>query len=276
MFALFSLFGIVVASLIVTRVATIMLTLTGMSRESARFQARSAFSGAGFTTNESEAVVNHPVRRRIIMSLILLGNAGIVSTLAAFLLSFAQASGGEAAQRLVALFVGLIVLWRLSASKIADRFLSQFIERALRRFTDLDVRDYAGLLRLTEDWVVGEIQVEDGDWICDVPIAELRLTDEGVLVLGIERADGRWVGAPKSDASLHTGDLVLLYGRTDTLTRLDERKRDVEGEMDWVRSQIEFTEAYLEQQDAEHDAEDSRDEPASGHDDQHAPGDADR
>ncbi len=255
MIAIISLFVIVLASLIVTRVATVMLTLTGMSRESARFQARSAFSGAGFTTRESEAVVNHPVRRRIIMSLILLGNAGIVSTVAAFLLSFTQASGGETLQRLGILMIGMFVLWRLAASAIADRALSRVIERSLRRFTDLDVRDYAGLLRLNENWVVGEIVVEPGDWICDVPITELRLPDEGVLILGIERSDGRWVGAPKDDARLHPGDLVLLYGRKGTLTRLDERKRDAEGELDWVRSQIEFTEAYLEQQDKEHEAE---------------------
>ncbi|HUW03445.1 MAG TPA: hypothetical protein VMW08_13900, partial [Acidimicrobiales bacterium] len=79
MLALILVFVTVIFSLLVTRVATVMLTLTGMSRESARFQARSAFSGTGFTTTESESVVNHPVRRRIILSLILLGNAGIVS-----------------------------------------------------------------------------------------------------------------------------------------------------------------------------------------------------
>lgn len=255
MIAVVSLFVIVLASLIVTRVATVMLSLTGMSRESARFQARSAFSGAGFTTKESEAVMNHPVRRRIVMALILFGNAGIVSTVAAFLLSFTETSGGEVLQRIAVLMLGMFMLWRLAVSSVADRVLSRLIERLLRRFTDLDVRDYAGLLRLNENWVVGELEVEEGDWVCDVPISELRLPDEGVLVLGIERSDGRWVGAPKSEARLHAGDLVLLYGRKGTLTRLDERKRDADGEMDWVRSQIEFTEAYLEQQAEEREAE---------------------
>lgn len=272
MLALASLFVIVLASLIVTRVATVMLTLTGLARETARFQARSAFSGAGFTTSESEAVVNHPVRRRIVMSLILLGNAGIVTTLAAFLLSFTNASGGEALQRIALLLLGLFLVWRLAASKVADRLLSRFIERMLKRFTTLDVTDYAGLLRLSENWVVGELEVHEGDWLCDIPIVDLRLPDEGVLVLGIERADGRWVGAPKSEARLHPGDLVLLYGRKGTLTRLDERKRDPDGEMDWVRSQIEFTEAYLEQQDLERSAEAELEIDADDDDRSHGPG----
>ena len=67
MIAIGSLLLVVAISLLVTRVATVMLTATGLSREVARFQARSAFTGAGYTTTESESVVNHPVRRRIVM-----------------------------------------------------------------------------------------------------------------------------------------------------------------------------------------------------------------
>ena len=49
-------------SLLITRSATIVLTATGMSRPSARFRSRSAVSGVGFTTTESEAVVAGPRR----------------------------------------------------------------------------------------------------------------------------------------------------------------------------------------------------------------------
>jgi len=39
---------------------TVALTHTGLSRESARFQARSAFTGAGFTTSEPGWTVGSP------------------------------------------------------------------------------------------------------------------------------------------------------------------------------------------------------------------------
>lgn len=257
MAALISLFVVVLSSLLVTRVATVMLTLTGMSRESARFQARSAFTGTGFATAEAEAVVNHPVRRRIIMSMMLLGNAGIVSGLATLLLSFSSASGsGDVVRRLLILAAGLTALWALAANQIADRVLSRFIERALRRFTDLDVRDYVGLLRLSDEWVVGEIEIEEGDWLCDVTLEELSLSAEGVIVLGIARAEGRWIGAPHKDTRMHHGDVAVVYGKRATLERVDARERTAEGEMDWVASQIEFTAEYLEQRD-----EDRADEP---------------
>lgn len=93
MFAVISLLVVLTLSLLITRIATVALTHTGLSRDSARFQARSAFTGVGFTTTESEKVVNHPVRRRILMMLMLLGNAGIVTVVASFMLTFVEQPG---------------------------------------------------------------------------------------------------------------------------------------------------------------------------------------
>ncbi|MGH2687841.1 MAG: hypothetical protein ACRDKW_03400 [Actinomycetota bacterium] len=86
------LVALTLASL-VTRVSTVALRATGLSHDVARFQARSAFWGVGFTTAESEDLVNHPVRRRIVTTPVLLSGAGIVTTLASLLLSFADTSG---------------------------------------------------------------------------------------------------------------------------------------------------------------------------------------
>ena len=73
MIAVISLLITLSLSLLVTRIGAMALMLTGMSRESARFEARSSFTGVGFTTQESESVVTHPVRRRIVMLMMLLG-----------------------------------------------------------------------------------------------------------------------------------------------------------------------------------------------------------
>ncbi len=73
---------VIIVGLIITRIATVALTYTGISRDFARFQARSAYSGVGFTTSESERIVRHPVRRRIVMILMLVGNAGIAAMVA--------------------------------------------------------------------------------------------------------------------------------------------------------------------------------------------------
>jgi len=66
MVALISLLTIVVLAIVCVRIGRIALELTGLSSDIASFQTQSAFSGVGFTTSESETIVSHPVRRRIV------------------------------------------------------------------------------------------------------------------------------------------------------------------------------------------------------------------
>jgi hypothetical protein len=90
MAAAFSLFIIITISVILVRIGAVALRLTGLPEHVARFQALSAFTGTGYTTQESTVVVNHPTRRRIIGILMLAGNAGIVTIIASVILSFAH------------------------------------------------------------------------------------------------------------------------------------------------------------------------------------------
>lgn len=126
MAALVSLLTVVSLSLLITCIATVALTLTGLSREAAKFQARSAFTGVGYT--------------------------------------------------------------------------------------------------------VTEMEVESDDWLADKELGELGLRQEGVVVLGIQRKNGRYVGAPKGHTRICSGDTLILYGRLPLLNELDQRGADWTGE----------------------------------------------
>ena len=69
MAAFFALICTLIVSFLVTRIGSVALSLTGMAQDSARFQAKSAYTGVGFTASESEQVVDHPVRRLICSAL---------------------------------------------------------------------------------------------------------------------------------------------------------------------------------------------------------------
>ncbi|NER48629.1 MAG: potassium transporter TrkA [Symploca sp. SIO1B1] len=231
MAALISLFMAIAISLLITRVAAEALTLTGLSRESAEFQARSAFTGAGFTTSESEQVVSHPVRRRILMWLMLLGNAGIITVISSLILTFVGTKGaGDWSQRIVVLILGLILISIVATNRRFSRYLSKMMHWALKRWTHLDVRDYASLLRLSGNYAVMEMQVDAEDWIANKPLCETHLRQEGILVLGIQRLNGHYVGAPKGGSCIFSGDILILYGRLSTLNELDSRKQGMSGE----------------------------------------------
>ena len=220
-------------SLLFTRVATIALSITGLSKESARFQARSAFTGVGFTTSEAEKIVNHPVRRRVVLTLMLLGNAGLVTILASLLISFSGATDSSGAwQRIGLLFGGLGALLFLARSKYVDRVMSKAITAGLNRFTTLDVADYAQLLQLTGGFGVIELKVEEDLWVAGKTLEELDLRREGIAVLGIELEQQGFVGVPVGTTLIEAGSTLVLYGHTEHLAALGARRSDDEGDQD--------------------------------------------
>jgi hypothetical protein len=228
-----SLLVVLVMSLIITRIATVALTLTGMSQPVAQFQARSALTGAGFTTSESERVTKHPVRRRIIMALMLIGNTGLVlgASLVILLLSRGENDVASRGQQFALLIGGLIALYVVARSAWVERGLRRSIERVLNRHTDLAARDYGSLLRLGGEYRVAELEVEPGDWMADRTLAELGLMEEGVLVLGVTREGGDYLGAPRAGQRIEAGDTVMLYGREADIQALDRRRAGVGGQL---------------------------------------------
>lgn len=75
---------LLVVSVFLVKIGALMLEMTGMDPEWARFQALSAFTQTGFTTSEAEGAVNHPVRRRIISGLMLSGAASLITMVSVF------------------------------------------------------------------------------------------------------------------------------------------------------------------------------------------------
>lgn len=231
MIAAASLLLVLFLSLIVVRVAAEALVLTGLSREAARFQARSAWTGTGFTTAESEQVVNHPVRRQIITTLMFLRSAGLVTAASTLMLSFVSVEArDEGFMRVGLLVAGVAALWFAARSDRIGHHLSRTISWALKRYTRLDTRDYAGLLHLAGEYAVLETRVEHDNWMAGRALRDLRLADEGVLVLGITRPGGKYVGAPRGDARISPGDIVVLYGRAPDIGALGRRRADEAGE----------------------------------------------
>jgi len=230
MIAVAGLLSVILVALIVTRVATIVLTLTGLSRESARFQARSALTGVGFTTSEAEAVVSHPVRRRVVMFLMLIGSAGVVTVIATLMLSFVGAGGRETGLRAALLVAGLGILLVLAQSPLVDRAFARLVAWALARWTHLDVRDYAALLHIGGEYGVTELFVEPTHWAAGRRLGDLRIWEEGLRVLGITRTDGTFVGAPVPATEVHAGDTLIVYGTTRELAALAERRAGPDGD----------------------------------------------
>ncbi|MBN1798356.1 MAG: potassium transporter TrkA [Spirochaetales bacterium] len=233
MVAILTFYVILVLSNIILRIATSILRFTGLSHDVAYFQARSAFTGTGYTTRESEIIVNHPLRRRVILLLMFVRNIGFITVISSIILSFFDTQNTEEfIVRIAWLVGGTVVLIILARIKFIDILLSKVVEISMRRWKKIYVQDYESLLNLSGEFEIIDCLVAEGSWLANKALSELRLIEEGVLVLGITRDDGYFVGIPKGSTRVYTQDRVILYGREDLLRKLGRRKTGKAGDQE--------------------------------------------
>jgi hypothetical protein len=192
-------------SVLIIRVATVSLRLTGLNSDVARFQALSAFSGAGFTTSESEQIVNCPVRRRIIIYLVILGNLGLTAILATLVVGFVNADGelSTILTQLVWIIASLLLIWFLILNPVADRLMCRAIHKVLIRNTELGRLTYTRLTQLDNDWEIGEHKVaHDALTDNEVPLAKvIGCLSQGELL---------FLRLPSGESIYKPGDEVLV------------------------------------------------------------------
>jgi hypothetical protein len=222
MVALVWLVIIAIASLLIVRLGTTALTLTGLARPTAEFQAYSAFFGVGFTTRESEQVVNHPVRRRITQHLILAGQVGLTSVIVPLVVTFVNVHSMADGMRQLGLIVGaLVLLWLATTTRVFNALVDRSVKFALkragafRRGTDHEI-----LLRLDAGFAVSEVVLRPDHSLVGRTLATSGLGDQNIVVLGIAREDGTYVGAPGGQTVCASLDVLIVYGRDRDVQRL--------------------------------------------------------
>lgn len=226
MASVIALLIIAALSILIIRVGALALVMTGLSRDAAGFQALSAFFGVGFTTRESELVVNHPVRRRVIRDLIVLGNLGLSSVLATVVATAVQADSAHSwwykLGMLAAGGAGLALLTKIGPVK---RGVDAVINATLRRAGVVHALDYDLLLRVASGFSVAEVELTAGHALAGRTLGQTRLRSHGIVVMGVIRGAGagrEYAGVPNGDTRLEVGDTLIVYGRDGAVRALSE------------------------------------------------------
>lgn len=211
---------IIFISLLAMKLATSALMITGLSYGTANFQAYSAYFGVGFTTRESELVVNHPVRRRIIRDLILVGNIGVTSSLATIIITFVQATRNHETLHTVAwLGGGALIVLLLLKLPLAEKVFEVIIRQSLKWIGLSHKLDYELLLRVQAGYCISEIEISATSSTAGKHLRESRPSDQGIIILGIQRGSEQYIGAPGPEDILSIGDMVTIYGREQDIDR---------------------------------------------------------
>ena len=164
-----------------------------------------------FTTTESEMIVNYPIRRRIVVILMILGNVGLASTSATIIVSFVGAgSESSAIIEQVLLFLGVIALVLIvMRNKALDRLMCGVIGHALITTTTLRKRQYHLLLQLGNGVSIGEHLLRDGH---EGRLDGLSTLFQHLTLLGI-RTDGVFDTGPfDANHQLSGGDILVCAG----------------------------------------------------------------
>jgi len=202
---------VVFAIVMVREVAAVALRLTGLDKPTASFQALSALTGTGFTTRETELVLNQPIRRRIISLLMIIGNAGMVVVIAGLASSFLTIASPWAILRFIVLVVALYLIFKMATHIRLARLLSKKIEKKLREKFKIQKRTIERILDLGEDFGIAEITLREGSPSVGKTLASSDLGKKKILVLAIER-DKETILVARGNHKLHAGDNLVCYG----------------------------------------------------------------
>ena len=207
---------LIIVLLMVCRIGTILLRLTGMEHPKAQFQALSALTGTGFTTRDSEMIVSHEVRRRIVMALMVLGNASLIGGVAALINVFRE---GDLEVGLMRLAIVLALIWTvllIAGRRKLWRSLGERLQHFLQKRPLFRKSTVEELLSIHGDYSVVEIMVQPGDRNVDKHLRQTDFRRRQVLVLAIERG-GETIALPGPDEKIRVDDKLLCYGHLDSI-----------------------------------------------------------
>jgi hypothetical protein len=181
----------------------------GLSPRAAGFEARSALVGAGYTTSESEPIVQHPVARRVASMLIVTGYFGPGILLALVGVMFVIPTDEDLSDRAIVLAVVLVVLFVIDRLGVF-RAIGSKPARALA-LRMLDNSTFETWI-VVGDHAVGELIISSEETRAASTIAALGAAD--FRVLAVDHGEPGQTTFPDDGrpADAAPGDRVVVFG----------------------------------------------------------------
>jgi Trk K+ transport system NAD-binding subunit len=92
-----------------------------------------------------------------------------------------------------------------------------------------------------------EVSAADNAWLSGGTLAGLKLTDEGVLVLGVVQGNGVYNGVPRGHYEIKPEDKLIMYGQAEQIEEISKRRDKLQAKMEHQQSKEEFKQKLEEQ-----------------------------
>lgn len=193
---------------LVLEIAVTLLIISGLDKEVARFQAVSMLTATGFTTQESELIARHPIRRKIAIFLILFG----VFSLAVMIASISTILTKDL--RIVQLIIitslfgiGLFVV----KNKSFTRIMSGEFHQKLKKEYELHEMPFQEILYLSEGDLFTSVRIDEESPYVNRKMEEVFTADKDILLLFVRRGEEK-IRHERMKLVIQAKDELFVYG----------------------------------------------------------------
>ncbi|UYZ01755.1 hypothetical protein OJ967_24140 [Peribacillus frigoritolerans] len=193
---------------LVIEISVTLMKLTGLKGTVARFQVISMLTGTGFTTDESKSIIDHPVRRKISMFLILFG----AFSLAVIISSISTLLTDDLRLMELSIIIGiLLVLIILVKVPFLNNRLSNKMKSEMYNHYELWEHPIEEVLFLEDEDVVMEIDIYEDSEFIDVKAFDVISDGADINILFIESGEVK-IRKELYEYKIKLGDNLFLYG----------------------------------------------------------------
>ncbi len=224
--------AVIIVSILVVMIGAIAFELTGLERSSSQFQALSCFTGTGFTTKESEQITLYPLRRRIAMFLMIIGNAGFVTMIAAFanslnpqsfLFNFAPSYLPSFLPPVLIILLNLAILgvagyfiYKTATNAALIKGLGNRIRKYLLKKKYMKSVPFEELFITSTGYGVARIDITPASPLLNKAISQSLLSEHRVNVLALERQH-EVIHNPPADTTIDLNDRIFCFGKMEDM-----------------------------------------------------------
>jgi K+/H+ antiporter YhaU regulatory subunit KhtT len=149
----------------------------------------------------------------------ILGNAGIVSVIASFVVSLRASGVFRPSLNVVIVVAALFILYRIASNQAFAKKITTKIREKLKNKLNFDKVEVQELLRQSEGYGVASVVVGKEAKVVGLPLSESGFSEQDLMVLSVER-DDEMIPVPKATTIIQSGDRLICYGKLENLTGL--------------------------------------------------------
>ncbi|KAB7704918.1 hypothetical protein F9802_15245 [Bacillus aerolatus] len=197
----------------VIEISVILFNLTGLETAVSRYQVVSMLTGTGFTTDESQLIIDHPVRRRLSMFLILFGAfslAVIISSITNIL------SDDLRIKELSIINVVLLTMLLIGKTPFIRNKLNKKFHYEMEKKLELSELPVKEALYLGEDDLVTDVFISEESDFIGRKVTDLIGRDEDISVLFIKRGKVN-IRRQLEKEKIQEGDQLFIYGNKEQI-----------------------------------------------------------